>query len=431
MRFWSLLCLLAALVVVFFTTQARGDQKTIAVHVEGPHSDAVRGQILDALPKTLTVVEPEAFSKALAAAGQRGAFGNALAAPKQRGKIIGVLRRAAAAAHADSVVLGRVRGKEVFLFHVSAKGEILVDRGVPLETTAMKAALASSLETAPPQVPAETPVLQDLPVETTNSATPDAPSAADARPAIVRTPHEVPTELFELGLAFELGSRAFDYKDPLPEGASLMRSYKVFGIAALAANGATYPLASSPTPVVRDLGLTFEFAHAFGLESVLQGGEPIRTFFDRYGVGLRGRIRTGAASAPVIGLGAGYGKLAFGFSSPPPALESSLAAVSYSYVRFGADGRVPFGPLSVLLAADYLAPLSSGEVYRRFTGSRVKGIDAKLGLSVRVLSGVETRLLASYTRYFSSFKSVPGDAYVAGGALDEFFGLALGAAYIF
>ena len=53
-------------------------------------------------------------------------------------------------------------------------------------------------------------------------------------------------------------------------------------------------------------------------------------------------------------------------------------------------------------------------------------------MTIRVLDvWWEGRLVGDYERYFYSFGPTPGDAYVAGGALDQFFGGRLAIAYVF
>ena len=48
-----------------------------------------------------------------------------------------------------------------------------------------------------------------------------------------------------------------------------------------------------------------------------------------------------------------------------------------------------------------------------------------------LVRGWEARLVGDYERYFYSFKPEPGDEYVAGGALDQFYGGRLAVAYVY
>ena len=64
-------------------------------------------------------------------------------------------------------------------------------------------------------------------------------------------------------------------------------------------------------------------------------------------------------------------------------------------------------------------------------GATVGGVDATLGIALPFARAFEGRLSATYTRYFYTFHPIPGDAFVAGGALDEFFGITLGGVYAY
>jgi hypothetical protein len=60
----------------------------------------------------------------------------------------------------------------------------------------------------------------------------------------------------------------------------------------------------------------------------------------------------------------------------------------------------------------------------------VGGIDAALGAALPLGSGgFELQGLLRYFRYFYAMNPEPGDALVAGGALDQFFTFQVGAAY--
>ncbi len=85
-------------------------------------------------------------------------------------------------------------------------------------------------------------------------------------------------------LAFELGGRRFDYKDALSPNTS---SYSVFGAPMPSVGVEVYPAARTKIPIVRDLGLTMRFAHAFGLSSTTDDGTEVSTGWTRIGGGLR------------------------------------------------------------------------------------------------------------------------------------------------
>src|SRR5262249_18499438 len=113
--------------------------KSVVVYVEGPNSSEVRKQILESVPKTLDVVDPDAFQSALVTAGQKGPVGNVIAIPKMRDKTVKTLRKATENAKADALVVGRVRkakggSDEVYLVWIEPGGtDLPVDEAVPLK----------------------------------------------------------------------------------------------------------------------------------------------------------------------------------------------------------------------------------------------------------------------------------------------------------
>ncbi|MDP9152421.1 MAG: hypothetical protein M3O36_21050, partial [Myxococcota bacterium] len=99
--------------------------------------------------------------------------------------------------------------------------------------------------------------------------------------------------------------------------------------------------------------------------------------------------------------------------------------------RVALDARAPFGRLAGFAALGYRLVLEGGPVEKRFRGSSVNGVDAQIGAGFAVGTGWELRLAAEYDRYFYGFKPRPGDPFVAGGALDQFFAVRLGVACIY
>ena len=177
--------------------------------------------------------------------------------------------------------------------------------------------------------------------------------------------------------------------------------------------------------------LTFGYARAFGLTSSTESGnEGLETTWDRFGLGARLRIPMGAAPSALIGLRLGYGFMHFNFPEAGP-FEGQLADTTYKFVRFGVDARFPFGSFAVSVGGDYIAPLSAGAVYDRFTASSVGGVELFGGFGLMIATGLEVRFTIDYTRFFYSFEPVLGDRYIAGGALDEYLSPALGVAYVY
>jgi hypothetical protein len=166
------------------------------------------------------------------------------------------------------------------------------------------------------------------------------------------------------------------------------------------------------------------------LRSDVSSGSTFDTDWERFAAGVRGRLRTSEAmDGPVIALTGEYGeeKFAFGQTS----IGDTAPSVDYRFVRIGTDLRVPLGRFSLVASGAGLAVLSAGDLTDRFSRASVAGIDAMLGASFTIVPGLEARLLARYRRFFYSMHPVPGDAYVAGGALDELGGLQGSLAYAY
>jgi hypothetical protein len=112
-------------------------------------------------------------------------------------------------------------------------------------------------------------------------------------------------------------------------------------------------------------------------------------------------------------------------------LATQIPSVDYTANRTAVDARIPAGRFAFLAEAGFRAVLNAGAVAQHFRSTSVEGVDAQLGGAFAIASGWEGRLVVDYERYFYAFSPVPGDAYVAGGALDQFFGARLALAWTY
>lgn len=426
-----------ALALVAAPTNAEAAEPTsIVVYIEGQDADATRDEILAILPKSARVVDPESFTDALAKAGQRGPMGNVMAIAKQRGKLLEKIRKAIDAAGASAAIIGRIRktrtlSREVYLLYVKGSGELAVDEPVPLDDSGeqRKGALKKTLDPALAEIASlDTSAAAPPPPDEgkPSEETPNEGGETDSGPG--RTPHDVATAALIADVSFQVGGRFFEYSDGLT---SNLRPYDVFGAPMGRMAIELYPLAfARDIPVGKDIGITASYAMAFGLTSATQGGEPISNTWMRVTAGLRGRIRLGDAPSAVLGINAGFGLLRFGYEAQGT-LAAEVPDVDYKLLRFGLDGRIPLGPVALELEGTFLLPLSSGAVYDRQRDASVLGVEGRAGLAIPLSAGFELRVMGEYTRFFSAFAPVPGDAYVAGGALDQLITLRLGAAYAY
>jgi hypothetical protein len=451
---FTLVLLFAVLgALIFFPLAALAADKQVAVYVEGPDANLVRQAIIGALGDRLKVVDANAFARSLAKQGQRGQFGANLTAPKQRGKPIAKLRAAGKAAGADVVLAGRTQKKAgkltVHLLWIEGtSGDPSIDEDIAQSGDAkakkdsLKQALGSSVDRL---VGGGAPSVSGAPGQGNKGEEPsgdgkDGERASDdgkdegpgdnGRGKDSKRPkNQYNRALFIVGLGVEISGRTFSYTDLLTQNG---RDYNVVGVPVPSFMAEIYPLAASSVPIVRDLGIAASYAHAFGIQSQTKDGVKVDTTWDRLFAGLRLRFRLGdRESSPMLGVHGGFGLQRFELTTADKVLAASVPSTSYTLLRGGIDARIPIWRFAMLLDANYDAPLSAGAVYDRFTGSHVGGVDFAAGLSFSILKGLEARAVAQYSRYFYSFDPQPGDAYVAGGALDELYALNLGVAYAF
>ncbi|XXT21125.1 hypothetical protein WME94_06085 [Sorangium sp. So ce429] len=429
------------------TLAAPKASKSIAVRIEGPNADAIREDILAIVPETLGVVEPDAFSKALKSAGQTKPVGDTLVSKAQRKKAIDRIRKAGKAAKAEGVIYGvsrtnKKKKKEVHLVYVDENaGDLAVDSAVPLSGSrddrkkALEELLGPTLaQIAPPPAADDDDKAKGEGEGEEGAGDEEKGEGGDEKDegdtgtgdkGGKRKKNEIGSALFSVELGVEFVGRWFDYSDPRTQN---LRPYSVFGQPAISVSGELYPLASTDIAVLKGLGITAGYAQALGLNSAVGGGDPLSTTYQRINLGLRERLSLGKAS--VLGISAGLRFLTFEIDAPAD-LARTVPNVSYTLFRAGLDGRFPVGPVALGLGAEYILPLSSGPVYDRFTGVSVQGIGALAGVMIPVATGFEARLLVEYARFFSSFQPEQGDAYIAGGAIDQYLGLRLAGAYVY
>jgi hypothetical protein len=190
-----------------------------------------------------------------------------------------------------------------------------------------------------------------------------------------------------------------------------------------------YPAASSNVPVLRDLGFRGRVTRGFAFDSSTPQGVGLETRWTRFNGELRQRLLLPGSHPFEAGAFAGVDANYFGMRAKReiPALLPAARTVS---LRFGLDARILVAwRVSFMLGGAYLATTTKGEIYERFQNTSVAGVDADAGFAVNLVSGFEARLTGRYTRYFAKFKPRLGDAYVAGGALDELMQFGLGVRY--
>jgi hypothetical protein len=435
---------------------ADGTSTSIVVWAEGPDADRARAEVTDTFTTDLTFVDPAAWRDAFRRTGPPVVLARAVARPKTRAALLERVQRAAESVGAAEVVLlttSRTKGGHHFadayvvlpgqepetLVHVpygvgsGGLGGVLHDKiviGLPKPTVAQ----APPTPPPPPAAPVSTPPdVKAPPPQPKDHALvglggPPSPPDAD-RSSVIRgrrPRHVMGRELFALSVGGEVGMRHFDYHDPFTTN---LRSYELSAAPLVVADGAVYPFADLRVPVLADVGIVGGYAQAFGLQSAASESGSITTDWYRWYVGGRFRLRTGGDRAPVLGAVGAYGSEVFRFDGSDP--TGTFPSVDYTFVRASADVRVPIGRFAAVADGGYLAVLSAGDVASRFPHASVGGVAFGLGGTFTIGYGLEAGLEASYRRFFYSMNPRPGDGFVAGGALDEFWGFQGKVAYVY
>lgn len=421
---------------------ASPSKRRVVVYTEGARSASVSDQLKGGLPATGDVVDNAEFRKALTAQGQKLPLGLTITLKSKRGAIITKIGKALESMNADAAIIGFIRpkrpfGNEVVILVVEkGKTEPTVDQVVALDKDATRAEMQASIEPVTStwassgggaeggggsgaggdeKQPDEKKPDEDKP--------PEAEEGEWVRPKNV-----FGHEIFSINASFDIGGRFFRYNDPITTN---LRDYSVFGAPGISARAEVYPLAPLGILILKDLGLTGEFRMQPGISSETSDGTEVETAWMRFGGGLRFRLPVGDKEKPfVFGLRGGFVQDGFVLSAAGD-LAAEAPSVKYNFMRVGLDARFPIGPVAITAFGGYMGALDAGEVKERFTEPSIGGIDVGGGLTVPIALGFEARLQAEYVRWFYAFAPVVGDAFVAGGALDEYIHLEIGPQYVF
>jgi len=357
-------------------------------------------------------------------AGIRGSVRNLLY-ERQRPLLLRAVRRANKSAGADAAIFGVVKNDELRLVYIDNEHGVLLDETTELAFEPLAELLAPVLQ------PSSLPKGDDDDDDSSNGAGNGGPSPAED---LAR--NQPGSELLSLQLGFEFGGRFFAYSESEKNRGNML-PYEVFGVPAIMVAGALYPAATASIPWLRNLGLTASYSHAFGLSSEAGTGERFATSWEHLKVGLRYRFRVGSGTKRpiVLGLNGQFVLLDFLFEAEDKAAHTILNRVSdvqYRALRFGLDANLPLGTVfSLRPRVGYLGALEAGPIYDRFTDVSMGAIDFGLTLAFALGLGFESRVGFDYTRMFSAFDPKPTDAFIAGGAVDQYVVLQLAAAYLY
>jgi hypothetical protein len=257
-------------------------------------------------------------------------------------------------------------------------------------------------------------------------STPKDGESDEARGAREKHRLEVGRYQSTLGVGLGLGGRWFSYSDALGKN---LAAYQVPAVPMATLSLDVYPAAASGIPILQDLGLRGRVSRAVGLASKTSDGTELDASWTRYGGEVHGRWIPQSNPTWQAGAGVGVDVHHFNIKSAGP-LPVAQPSVDTASLRVGFDGRMPVvGPLALGARVAYLLPFEKGDVYNRFRDRSVQGMDLEAFGAWRLGPGLEARATLQYTRYFARFRPIPGDEFVAGGALDQLVQINLGVAY--
>jgi hypothetical protein len=428
----------ALLMLVLFrpSTAFGAGSKSVAVYIEGSDADSVVDEVKGVLPSGLTVIDSKKFADALKKSGPPQ-LGSALwSTTSAREKVLARVQRAIEETNADAALVGRVRmgkaGKEVYLVWLRTGGGPRINEPVSLKgSSSDRTAAFHSLidgpagEIAPAQSSNTSDAVPDEKPQVTTG--PDDGKDKD-EPKSSRTAHLRSTEIFDVGVAFEMGARHVAFTDPISPN---IRPYDVLPAPMIAVQGEVYPAATTGIPVLKNIGLAARFSMALGLSSSTKNSDTkVQNTWIRFRGGLKWRIIPASDTGPMFALTGDFGFDTFSFENAGD-LAGSVPSVDYKYVRAGGEVRLPIGPVAIELGGGYRGLLTVGEMGDRFTKNSALAFDGFIGFAVTLPKGFEARLSGDYTRVFYAFTPSLGDAYVAGGAVDEMLGARIGVAYVY
>jgi hypothetical protein len=428
---------------------ARGTEEERLVFVlgEGTGAEEIASRVASRLTAPYVARDPAPLRRSLAAARAPS-----LAAASTEGakdaKLVSRTWLAVRRAHADAAVLVHVRrskqGVSAHLWLIEAKsdGASTLDQEIALSarastadvTDAIWTRLAPNLPSPGAPAPEATAPSQDLPatptgVEMTQPTTAVAPSPERASPPAseperAAVPRAREDALFVVRALVEVGTRHFSYVDRVTTS---LRSYDLLAAPLVGVHGELCPFSRTSVPVLKDFSVSGDYRLAFGLSSTDSAGDSVSTSWSSFDIGARERVHLNESLA--LGLHGGYGQNAYTFGAVSE--DTALPGVQYRFIAGGLDARLTLPRLSLYLSGSYLGVLSAAPTGTYFPRATVGGVEGTIGAAYSLAYGFELSLEIAYTRFFYSMNPEPGDAYVAGGALDQMGRGALGLGYVF
>lgn len=253
---------------------------------------------------------------------------------------------------------------------------------------------------------------------------------AEVVPVPVRTAATTKDRLaaVDIELDFKFVHRSLTWNDDLMAN---LREYTLAFRPSVQTKFQYFPGAHFTSGVGAQFGIDFEWERLFNFDSTRDGELKFPTEAQQFLVGLRWRYPAGRWEPTIV---ADYGvhKFQFGVTGPP--VETiGIPSVKYKFYRLGAGFRVGIGKKEnfiVVFNAAFRGLLSAGgiESMQWFPQAKGNGMDALIMLGYALPKGFEIRLGVDYRGYWLDLNPVPPNP-LAGGALDQYWGISIGAAW--
>jgi hypothetical protein len=423
--------------------QAKGQGATLVIVTDTPSSKKVVAGLGAKLQDPWKVGDDGAVRKSLSASGQRTPT-NSIGNPTLKGVLVKSGKKAAAAGDATLVLFVKAvpKGAKTTVSIVAvtpnedqAAIDLVIDAPAGDDGDAVFAAIKPTLDRLGPKSsggPAVGPASPPPPpaAKGKGKEPPPPPPEEKKEPPPAEEDHGAAQPLggpgrsiFILGAGAGIGSRFFSYHDGLSKQ---LRTYDLAGTPNLLVAAELYPFAHGSTTVLHNLGIAGGFQHALALSSATDSGTKVSTAWLRAEAELR--FRAGFGGEPIdprfiLGARAGLviDKFDFtGTTAAAKALVGELPDVDYTLFRIGLDNRLRAGPVGILFNGSFMLPFSGGPLADRFRETSFHAVEFGGGVALPIVRVFEVRGTVEYTRMFYSFNPKPGDAFVAGGALDNF-----------
>jgi hypothetical protein len=417
---------------------AAASKTSVLLYVEGARVDEVRSDITKALGPDVDLVDPDPIEQAFKKRGIAGKLATLMDSKAGRKKIQAATRSALGTAKAQVAIIAlskKAKREIVLLGFEAGEDEAVLDETVTQKKNEKEAQrverLAMALEpalpepaAAEPEAPAKEAAAAPSKAETPEKeeeAPPPAEGPSEPEPAGPPGKRGYYNALFALALGGDIVFRRFDYTDPLFGD---IRPYSIDFAPIPYVALELFPMARSNQAVLKDLGVFFSFSRSFGLKSEGEGLSS-ETTFQRWRAGIEGRLPFALGdNFGMVTFDASYGNTSFEIDDSNR-IGAAAPSVKYDILRLGIGGRVPLGKPVLLGGFGYQLVLGSGPFEDRFPHASAGGIDARLGAALPLAEVLEARLWFEYTRFFFNLQPEPDDRAVAGGALDQYFGLHL------